>query len=112
MSQNHVMDLPALGSIESSLRQAAGWSTPMVADADFATDQATTLAAIATRNAAIVNGLRPDLYSQYRAVRRAVELGFNLLGNTIMTGGSLSSIYTACEANNSTTWKPGFGVAL
>jgi len=112
MAQNHVMDLPALGSIESSLRQAAAFSPALVADADFATDQATTLANIATRNATIVNGGRPDLYSQYRAVRRAVELGFNLLGSTVMTGGSLATIYTAAEANNSATWKIGFAVAL
>jgi hypothetical protein len=98
---NHVQDISALGSVESSLRQAATLS--IVADADFATDKATTLANIATRN---VN-LRPELLPQYYAAIDAVKLGFNLLGATVMIT-DLATIYAEIEQ----TWQGGFGVAV
>lgn len=97
----HVQDLSALGSIESSLRQAA--TLGIVADADFATDQATTLANVATRN---IN-LRPDLQAQYQAAIAAIKLGFNLLGATVMIT-DLATIYAAIDQ----TWQPGFAVAV
>ena len=97
----HVQDLSALGSIESSLRQAA--TLGIVADADFATDQATTLANVATRN---VN-LRPDLLAQKEAAIAAIKLGFNLLGATIMIT-DLATIYAAVDGN----YQPGFAVAV
>lgn len=101
----HVQDLVALGSVESSLRQAATLS--LCADADFATDQATTLANIATRNALILAGQRPDLIAQYHALVQAVKLGFNLLGSTTMIT-DLATIYAAIDQN----WQPGFAVAV
>lgn len=97
----HVQDLSALGSIESSLRQAA--TLGIVADADFLTGQTETLAAIAARN---VN-LRPDLLAQYHAAIAAVKLGFNLLGTTIMIT-DLATIYAAVDGN----YQPGFAVAV
>ena len=101
----HVQDLPALGSIESSLRQAATLS--LIADADFATDEATTLANIATRNAKMIAGQEPDLYSQYLALIEAIELGFKLLGATTMIT-DLATIYAAVDGD----WQGGFAVAV
>ena len=97
-----VQDLPTAGSIESSLRQAA--TSGMVADADFATNEATTLANVATRNAI----LRPEQIPLYYSTRAAISLGFKLLGATLMTGGSLAAIYAAVDGN----WQPGFAVTL
>ena len=99
----HVADYPALGSIESTLRQSATLS--LCADADFATDQATTLANIATRNANILAGMNPGLYDLYVALVAAVKLGFNLLGATTMIT-DLATIYAAIDG----TWAPGFAV--
>ncbi len=102
---NHVQDVVQLGSIESSLREAATLS--LCADADFATDQATTLAAIATRNANILAGQSPTLLPKYLGLVEAVKLGFNLLGSTTMIT-DLATIYAAIDQ----TWQPGFGVAV
>ena len=99
----HVSDYAQLGSIESTLRQSATLS--LCADADFLTDQATTLAAIATRNANILAGTRADLIDLYYALVAAVKLGFNLLGSTIMIT-DLATIYAAIDGN----WAPGFAV--
>ena len=101
----HVSDFANLGSVESSLREAA--TAGLVADADFATDQATTLANIATRNANILAGQRPDLYGPYQRLVAAVKLGFNLLGSTTMIT-DLATIYAAIDQ----TWAPGFGVSV
>jgi hypothetical protein len=106
MAQAHVTDVVHQGSVESSLREAANFG--IVADADFATDQATTLANIATRNAKLLAGQRADQLSRYYAAVQAVKLGFNLLGNTTMTSGSLATIYAAVDQ----TWAPGFGVGV
>lgn len=101
MAQNHVQDISTLGSIESSLRQAV--QLGILANADLATNQATTLANMATRNA----NLRPDLQAQYQAAIAAVKLCFNMLGNTTTIAG-LTAIYAAIEAD----WQLGFAVAL
>ena len=101
----HVQDLANVGSIESSLRQAA--TLGLVLDADFATDQATTLANIAARNANILAGMSPGLLPQYYALVAAVKLGFNLLGATTMIT-DLATIYAAIDG----TWGPGFAVAV
>jgi hypothetical protein len=106
MSQIHVQDTVTAGSIESSLREAA--TASMVADADFATDQATILANIATRNAKIVSGQRPDLYGEYLRLVATIKLAWNLLGSATMTAGSLATIYAAIDQ----TWQPGFGVSM
>lgn len=102
----HPQDLPAAGSIESTLRQCA--TLGMCADADFATSQAATLAAIAARNANIVNGQRADQYALYQSLIAAVKLGFNILGSSVMTGASLATIYAAVDQN----WQPGFSAAI
>jgi hypothetical protein len=106
MPQAHVSDYVHQGSVESSLREAETFG--IVADADFATDQATTLANIATRNAKLLAGQRADQLSRYYAAVQAVKLGFNLLGTSVMTGGSLATIYAAVDQ----TWARGFGVAV
>lgn len=99
MAATHTADIPIQGSIESTFRQAA--AAGLCADADFATDQATTLANIATRNAALhvsQQGLLQKLY-------HAVKVGFAVLGATTMIS-DLATIYTACEG----TWAAGFEV--
>lgn len=100
----HVQDLVHLGSVESSLRQAL--TLGLIADADFATDQATTLSNVATRNADIINGARAHLYSQYLAVVEAIKLGFNILGATTMITDT-ATIFAAIDE----TWQGGFAVA-
>ena len=95
----HTADIPIQGSIESTLRQAE--AADMIADADFATDQATTLANIATRNAAIHVSQVPLLEKLYHAVK----VGFAVLGATTMIS-DLATIYAACEG----TWAVGFEV--
>lgn len=97
----HAQDTALLGSIESSLRQAATLS--IVADADFATDEATTLANIEARNAT----LRPELVPQKLAALEAVKLGFKMLGATTMIT-DLATIYAAIAGD----WSPGFAVAV
>lgn len=95
----HAANIPLEGSIESSLRQAA--AAGLCADADFGTDQATTLAAIATRNANVhvsQQGLLQKLY-------HAVKVGYAVLGATVMNA-DLATIYAACAE----TWGPGFEV--
>jgi hypothetical protein len=98
----HEADNQLAGAVESTLRWAA--ANAMVADADFATDQATTLANIATRNAAIHVTLQPFLEMIYAAVK----LGFRVLGATTMIA-DLATIYAACPGGN---WQPGFSAAL
>ena len=105
MSQTHVQDIVTAGSIESSLREAA--TLGLCADADFATDQATTLANIASRNAAILAGANPQLLGPYYRLVEAVKLGFNILGSTTMIA-DLATIYAAVDQ----TWQPGFGVSM
>lgn len=105
MAQTHVSDTVLQGSVESALREAA--TLGLCADADFATDQTTTLANIATRNANIVAGQRPDLYPAYQRLVAAVKVGFNTLGSTIMIT-DLATIYAAVDQ----TWQPGFAPAL
>lgn len=105
MSQVHVKDTVLLGSVESCLREAV--TAGMLADADLATDQATTLANIATRNAKILAGQRPDLISEYYRLVEAIKVGFNVLGATIMITDT-ATIYAAIDGD----WQPGFGVGL
>lgn len=100
MSQTHVRDYATAGSIESTLRQCAAAS--LILDADLATDQATVLANLATRNA----NLRPDLRSLYLTLIETIKIGFSLLGSTVMTGGSLATVYAAVDG----TWQPGFAI--
>jgi hypothetical protein len=101
----HVKDIPALISIESSLRQAAQFG--IVADADFATDQATTLANIDARN----TNARPELRPQVLAAKEAVKLGFNLLGAATMTT-DLATIYTEIQNTTKNKAEVGFAVAV
>jgi hypothetical protein len=101
----HVQDLATLLSIESSLRQ--GVALGLVADADFATSEAVTLAAIDTRNAAV----RPDLIPQVYAVKEAVKLGFKMLGATTMITDT-ATIYTAIQTLTGRAAAPGFAVAV
>lgn len=96
---SHVTELPLEGSIESSLRQAA--TLGIVADADFTTDLATTVAAIEARN---VN-LDVKLLPQKLAALSAVRQGFKSLGATVMIT-DLATIYAAVAG----TWGPGFPV--
>lgn len=99
----HASDYAQLGSIESTLRQAV--TDGMLADADLATDQATILANLVTRNANIIAGARGDLYQRYLNLVQAIKLGVNLLGATIMITDT-ATIYAAIDG----TWSPGFAV--
>lgn len=103
----HVADYALLGSVESTLRQCA--TAGMCADADFATDKATTLANIATRNTKMINSpyTRPDHLSMYYRLVEAVKLGFNVLGSTTMIT-DLATIYAAIGD----TWAPGFAPSI
>ncbi len=75
----------------------------MIADSDLATDKATVLANLVTRNANLIAGMRGDVYNRYLSLVRAINLGFNLLGATIMITDT-ATIYAAIEG----TWAPGF----
>lgn len=98
----HEKDVPLAGSVESTLRQAA--AAGIVADADFTTDLATTLAAVDTRNASI----DPQNYPLYLSAKEAIKVGFNILGATVMTA-DLATIYAACPGGD---WAPGFAVTI
>lgn len=101
----HVQDQALLGSIESSLRQAA--QLGLVADADLATDKATILSNIETRNAKLIAGQEPDLFPQYLALREAIEVGCRVLGVTTMIT-DLATIYAAIDGD----WQGGFAVGI
>lgn len=98
----HEKDVPLAGSVESTLRQAA--TAGIVADADFATDLATTLANVDTRNA----NVKPENYAMYLAAKEAIKVGFNVLGATVMIT-DLATIYAACPGGD---WAPGFAVTI
>lgn len=99
MSTIHVHDIPAVGAVESTLRQAA--TLGIVADADFSTNLATTLANIDARNADVRSEYLPIVAS----AKEAVGLGFRILGSATMVT-DLATIYAAIPAD----WQPGFAV--
>ena len=84
----HVKDTADAGSVVSVLKWAE--KNSMVADADFATDEATTIANIRTRNANIHTDKKPMLES----IIEHVKLGFRVFGATTMIA-DLATIYAA-----------------
>lgn len=99
MATPHVSQFPLEGSLESTLRQAL--TAGLIADADFATDETTTLANIAARNAKAHVAMQPLLEKLYHAVK----VGFRHLGATVMISDT-ATIFAETEE----TWGAGFAL--
>jgi len=118
----HVADIATAGSFESCMRE--GFAAGYCVAANFATDEATTLAAIAARSASVkalagqsgpqaYNGNSgSDNYVRYQRFIAAVKRGFILdtAGkSSVMIGGNEQAIY---DLGDSQSWQPGFSGAL
>lgn len=98
---NHVSNNPLLGSIESSLKH--GKTNGHFADTDL-TSSAATLAAIETNKA--------NLHVSQRNLpintAKAVEIGVDLLGETVFEGEDIADITSEISGE----WREGFPVSL
>ena len=108
----HTSDIVTNGCVESSIRQ--GVAMGFAVAANFATNEATTLANIAGNAASVraLNGQSHDNYILCQEFINAVKLGFRLdtaAKSSVMIGGNLQNIYDNAD---SATWQAGFSAGL